>query len=122
MRTQEWPKVQASAEEESKEEQKIQEPTELFGGQDPAIILPLLHSIPITECLNGKGFFKTYQRWDSLTTEQRNKVAASFLDEKHFRVHARVIELSTKQGLRRIQLKRKNPIAKQSLRSTTKHV
>ena len=45
-----------------------------FEGLDPDIILPLLTLIPAEDCLNGKTFYKTYKKWESLNVIQRTNV------------------------------------------------
>jgi hypothetical protein len=48
---------------------------EPFDGINPSDVLPLLLSLPATDCLNGKIFWKSYKKWESLTPEQKNKCA-----------------------------------------------
>jgi hypothetical protein len=36
-------------------------------------VIPLLLALLPSDCISGKTFWKSYKKWDSLTTEQRNK-------------------------------------------------
>jgi hypothetical protein len=44
-----------------------------FEGINAADIIPLLLALLPSDCINGKVFWKSYKKWDSLTTDQRNK-------------------------------------------------
>jgi hypothetical protein len=44
-----------------------------FAGIDTIHIISLLQTVPNNECINGKGFWKTYGKWESLSLDQRNR-------------------------------------------------
>ena len=48
---------------------------EPFDGINPIDTIPLLLALPVSDCLNGKLFWKTFKKWESLSSEQKNKCA-----------------------------------------------
>ena len=44
-----------------------------FDGINAADIIPLLLALLPSDCINGKIFWKSYKKWDGLTTDQKNK-------------------------------------------------
>ncbi len=46
-----------------------------FDGINAADIVPLLLALLPSDCINGKVFWKSYKKWESLTTEQKNKAS-----------------------------------------------
>ena len=46
---------------------------EPFDGINPSDVIPLLLALPVTECKDGRSFWKSYKKWESLTPEQKNK-------------------------------------------------
>ena len=62
-----------------------------FNGINPAEIIPLLLALPVADCINGKQFWKSYKKWDSLTSEQKNKVSQFWKQNISPEVRVRII-------------------------------
>jgi hypothetical protein len=47
-----------------------------FEGIDPSNIIPLLIDLPAIDCYKNRAFFKSYSKWESLSTDQRDKTVS----------------------------------------------
>ena len=48
-----------------------------FDGINAGDVIPLLLALLLSDCISGKTFWKSYKKWDSLTTEQKTSLLSS---------------------------------------------